>query len=179
MGAYTTLRRFWRHRDTGHSQPVRMSRYIVTTRGLIVKHRVDRLVELAGTSHRRTLCRLPHGGNDPCLRFHLQSRLHSSKLAGLATHNVDFAHTCMHQQHAHEVDREFQLGWIDIQYHCPVYCSYPHPVCDQQRVTRATSLYPCERCVERLLCWNRLPQRCFDPDDIRCCYLDHEVKFNP
>ena len=39
----------------------------------MVKIRVDRLVELAGTSHWRALRRLPHGGNDPCLRFLLKS----------------------------------------------------------------------------------------------------------
>ena len=117
----------------------------------MVKYRVDRLVELAGTSHRRTLCRLPLGGNDPCLRLRLQSQLHSSKVAGLATYNVDLAHTCMYKQHADEVDRKFQFGWIDIQYHCAVHCSYPHSRCDQQRITRSSSLYPCERCVEQLL----------------------------
>lgn len=68
------------------------------------QYRVDWLVELDGTSHWRTVCRLPFGGNDSCLRVHHQSNLHPSKLAGLATHDVDLAHTWMYQQHAHEVD---------------------------------------------------------------------------
>ena len=178
MEDYTTLRRFWRPQGTGHWQLVRVPRRIVLESGLIVECRVDRLVELAGTSHRRTICRLPFGGNDPCLRLHHQSQLYSSKLAGLATHNVDLAHTWMYKQHAYEVDRQFQFCWIDIQHHCAVYRSYPHPSFDQQRITRPSSLYSLERCVEGLLCGNRLPQGCFDPHDIRCRYLDHEVIFN-
>ena len=111
-------------------------------------YRVDRLVELAGTSHRRTLCRLPFGGNDPCLRVHHQSDLHSSKLAGLATHDVDPAHTRMYQQHAYKVDSQFQFCRIDIQHHCAVYRSYPDPGGDQPTVTGPSSLYPCERGLE-------------------------------
>lgn len=63
----------------------------------MLKTRVDWLVELAGTSHWGTLCRLSDGGNDPRLRIYLQSRLRSSKLAGLATHDVDLAHTRLYQ----------------------------------------------------------------------------------
>lgn len=151
MEDYTTLRRFWRPRGGGHWQPVRVRRLIVLESGLILKCRVDWLVELAGTSHRRTLCRLPIGGNDPCLRLHHQSRLYSSKLAGLATHNFDHAHTCMYKQHAYEMDRQFQFCWIDVQHHCAVHRPYTHPGCDQQRIPRPSSLYPFERCVERLL----------------------------
>lgn len=151
MGGYTTLRRFWHPRDTVHSQLVCISSQSIAARGLMVIYRVDRLVKLVGTSHRRTLRRLPYGRNDPCLRFHFQSQLHSSKLARLATHSVDLAHTWLCQQHAYEVDREFQLCWIHIQHHCAVYCSHPHPVCDQPRVAGSSSLYPCERCVVQLL----------------------------
>lgn len=32
--------------------------------------------------------------------------------------------------------------------------------------------------MERLLRWNRLPQRCLNPHDIRRCHLDHEVILN-
>ncbi len=145
------LQRFWRPRDMGHSRPVCIPRQTIAIRGLTVKYRVDRLVELAGTSHRRTLCRLPFGGNDPCLRFHLQSQLYSSELAGLAPHNVDLAHTWMYQQHAYKVDCKLQFCWIDIQHHCAVHCPDPHPGCDQQRITRPSSFYPCKCCVERLL----------------------------
>ena len=63
----------------------------------MVATRVDRLVELAGTSHWRAFRRLSYGGNDPCLRIHLEPGLHSSELAGLATHDVDLAHTRMYQ----------------------------------------------------------------------------------
>ena len=61
------------------------------------KIRVDRLVELAGTSHWRALRRLPPGGNDPCLRFHLQSWLRSSELAGLAADDIDLAYSWVYQ----------------------------------------------------------------------------------
>ena len=91
------LRRSWRRPDTGLSQPVCISRQLLPVRGLMVKTRVDWLVELAGTSHRRALRRLPPGGNDPCLRFHLQSWLYSSELAGLAADDIDLAYTWVYQ----------------------------------------------------------------------------------
>lgn len=145
------LPRFWLHRDTGLSQPVCETRQCGSIQELMKFGRVDRLVQLAGASYRRALCRLSYGGNDPCMRVHFQSGIRSSKLAGLATHNVDSAHTWMYQQHAHEVDRQFQFYWIDLQYRCAMYSSYPHPRGDKQRVTRSPSLYPCKCCVEQLL----------------------------
>ena len=63
----------------------------------MAKYRVDRLVKLAGTSHWRTLCRLPSGGDDPRLRFYYPSKLCSPKLARLAAHDTGIAHTRMHQ----------------------------------------------------------------------------------
>lgn len=63
----------------------------------MMRIRVDWLVELAGTSHRRALRRLSYGRNDPCLRFRVQPGLRPPELAGLATYDIDLAYTWMYQ----------------------------------------------------------------------------------
>lgn len=90
------------------------------------------MVELAGSNHGRSVGRLRHGFYDPRCRFHHESHLRSAKLSGLPFDRVHHGDPVFHQQHADQMDRQFQFGGVDVQYHCLIHCSY-HDSCGKYK----------------------------------------------
>lgn len=88
--------------------------------------RVDGLVKLAGPSDWCTIGRLRNVSNDTRRSFHHAAGLRSDQLADLPIDDADHAHPWMHQQHAYQVARQLQLGWVNIQYHRLVHRTDPY-----------------------------------------------------
>lgn len=147
------LQRFW-HRLAG-DQSLHVCNPIYRPRRedweLKTYYRADWLVKLDGSSDRRTVCRLCLERNDTSWCFHQRALVHSPELPNLSPDDLDHAHSRVHQQHAYQVDRQFQLCRINIQYHFVVYCAYPHTGGDEQGGTRAPSIHQGKHRLGQLL----------------------------
>ncbi len=75
------------------------------------------MVELARSSHGCSLGRLRHGFYDACGRFDPEPSIRTAELSSFPADGLYNARPILHQQHADQVDRQFQLLWIDFQYH--------------------------------------------------------------
>ena len=106
-----------------------------------VVERVDWMVQLACSSHWRTLCRLRLVCYDTRRSLNQQSRLRPTELPDLPTHYADHAYPWLHQQYANEVDCAIQFRGIVLQYRGIVHCYNSHTCCYEQRSAGASEIY--------------------------------------
>lgn len=74
------------------------------------------MVELARSSHGCSIGRLRYGLDDACGRFDPEPSIRTAKLPSLPPDGLDNAYPILHQQHADQVDRQYQLLRVDVQH---------------------------------------------------------------
>lgn len=133
------------------------------------------MVELACSSHGRSICQLWHGFHDAGRRFDPEPSIRPPELPGLPVDGAHHVDPILHQQHADRVDCQLQFIRIELQ-HCRLDRCYHHDSGgDNQGRSRPAQIYSLERCLGKFLRRHKFSQWGFIAHVIRRRLLDNEV----
>lgn len=137
------------------------------------------MVELARTSHWRSFRRLWYGSHDTSRSLNWKPGIRPRELPNIPPHRIYSVHSRMHQQHADQMDCEFQLCWIQFEHRWFDRCDYTHSSSDQSRRSRLTEIYSFKRCVGKFLRGNGFPGWPCHTHDFCGSHLDDEASIDP